>query len=104
MAVTKSWEASVTNRLDFEGKAKSPERQLEFWPLLGASLLVACGLALVYTAKTQDFPALQPKLDSGELVDINSVKGANDLMNALFVFNDAGERAYAADRVYTFLL
>ena len=89
MAVTKSWEASVTNRLDFEGKTKSRERQREFWPLLGASLLVACGLALVYTAKTQDFPALQQRLDAGELVDINAVKGPNDLLNALFVFNDA---------------
>ena len=104
MAVTKSWETSVANRLDFEGKAKAPERQREFWPLLGASILVACGFALVYTAKTQDFPALQQRLDSGELVDINSVKSANDLLNTLFVFNDAGERAYAAERVYTFAI
>ncbi len=64
---------------------------------------MACGLALVYTAKTQDFPALQQRIDSGDLVDINSVKSANDLMNALFVFNDAGERAYAADRIIRFL-
>ena len=26
MAVTKSWESSVATRLNFEGKAKSPER------------------------------------------------------------------------------
>jgi cell division protein FtsI/penicillin-binding protein 2/cell division protein FtsW (lipid II flippase) len=104
MAVTKSWESSVANRLDFEGKAKSPERQREFWPLLGASLLVACGLVLVFTAKTQDFPALQQRLDAGDLVDINSVQGANDLLKTLFVFSDAGERAYAADRVWEFLV
>ena len=40
MAVTKSWESSVASRLDLEGRAKSPERRREFWPLLGASLLV----------------------------------------------------------------
>ena len=104
MAVTKSWESSVASRLDFEGKTKSPERQRELWPLLGASLLVACGLLLVYTSKTQDFPSSQQRLDSGDLVDVNSVTSAKDLMNALFVFNDAGERAYAADRIYTFLI
>ena len=104
MAVTKSWESAGTNRLDFAGKARSPERQREFWPLLGASILVACGLALVYTAKTQDFPTLQQHLDSGDLVDINSVAGSKDLLNALFVFSDSGERAYAADRLWTFLL
>ncbi len=104
MAVTKSWESSVASRLDFEGKAKCPERQRELWPLLGASILVACGLALVFTAKTQDFPSFQQRLDAGDLIDINTVKSANDLMNALFVFNDAGERAYAAERVYTFVL
>ena len=104
MAVTKSWESAVASRLDFEGKTKSPERRSELLPLLGASILVACGLALVYTAKTQDFPALQKQLDSGDLVDINAIKSPNELLNALFVFNDAGERAYAADRVYTFVL
>lgn len=104
MAVTKSWESSVASRLDFEGKAKAPERRREFWPLLGASVLVACGLALVYTAKTQDFPALQQRLDSHDLVDINTVKAADELSNTLFVFNDSGERAYATERVYDFLL
>jgi cell division protein FtsW (lipid II flippase)/cell division protein FtsI/penicillin-binding protein 2 len=103
MAVTKSWNSAVASRLDLEGRAKCPERKREFWPLLGASILIACGLVLVYTAKTQDFPALQQHLDSGDLVNINSVKSAAEIANILFVFNDSGERAYAAERVWSFL-
>jgi len=103
MAVTKSWESAVASRLDFEGKAKSPERKREFWPMLGASLLVICGLVLVYTAKTQDFPLLQERLDSGELLDINSAANAGDISKILFVFTDSDERAYAAGRIYSYL-
>lgn len=104
MAVTKSWESSVQSRLDFEGKSKPIERRREFWFLLGATILVACGMALVYTAKTQDFPLLQQKLGSGELININAVTSANDLANALFFFSDSEERAYAAEHLYQFLL
>jgi len=71
--------------------------------LLGASILVACGLVLVYTAKTQDFPVLQQRLVSNELVNINSAKSAAEISNVLLVFNDPGERTYAAERVWTFL-
>ena len=103
MAVTKSWESSVASRLDFAGKAKSPERQREFFPLLGASVLVACGLALAFSAKTQDFPALQQRLAAGELVDINSAKGPSEISSILLVFSDPAERAYAASRIWSFL-
>jgi cell division protein FtsW (lipid II flippase)/cell division protein FtsI/penicillin-binding protein 2 len=103
MAVTKSWEAAVASRLDFEGKAKAPERGREFWALLGATLLVAAGLVLVYTAKTQDFPALQQRLDSGDLLDINSATKPADISKILLVFTDPEERAYAAERVWEFL-
>jgi cell division protein FtsI/penicillin-binding protein 2/cell division protein FtsW (lipid II flippase) len=103
MAVTKSWDSAVASRLNLEGKAGSPERKREFWPLLGATVLVACGFLLVYTAKTQDFPALQQHLDSGDLVNVNSAKSADEISKVLLVFNDPGERAYAAERVWTFL-
>jgi cell division protein FtsI/penicillin-binding protein 2/cell division protein FtsW (lipid II flippase) len=103
MAVTKSWDSAVASRIAFERKAGSPERKREFWPLLGASILVAGGLALVYSAKTQDFPTLQQHLDSGELLDINTAKNAGEIANILFVFEDPGERAYAAERVWSFL-
>ncbi len=103
MAVTRSWDSAVASRLDLEGKASSPERQREFWPLLGATILVACGLVLVYTAKTQDFPTLQQHLDSTDLVNLNSAKSAAEISNVLLLFNDPGERAYASERVWTFL-
>jgi cell division protein FtsI/penicillin-binding protein 2/cell division protein FtsW (lipid II flippase) len=103
MAVTKSWDSTVASRVDLAGKASSPERKREFWPLLGATVLVACGLVLVYTAKTQDFPALQQHLEAGDLVNLNSAQSAADIANVLLVFNDPGERAYASERVWSFL-
>ena len=104
MAVTKSWESAVASRLDLEGKTKSPERRREFWPLVGASFLVTCGLVLVYTAKTQDFPSLEQHFAAGDLVDINSAKAPADLSKTLFAFSDQGERAYVAEQIWTFVL
>jgi cell division protein FtsI/penicillin-binding protein 2/cell division protein FtsW (lipid II flippase) len=103
MAVTKSWESSVASRPDFEGKAKSLERNREFFALFGASVLAACGLALVFAAKTQDFPALEQRLRANELVDINTAKSAQEISNVLLVFSDPGERDYAAERIWNFV-
>ena len=54
MAVTKSWDAKLASQLVVEKRPRNHERTLEFFLLAGASLLVACGLAMVFSAKTQD--------------------------------------------------
>jgi len=87
MAITRSWEASTAHKLDFEGRAQAPERQREFWLLACASLLVACALALVLAAKTQDFADLGRRLHDRELLNLNSAQNIDEVSAALAVFN-----------------
>ena len=94
MAVTKSWESRATPQLAFNPRLKNRERRREFWWLLGATALVACGLAVVFTAKTQDFPETQAKLTSGELVNLNTASP-----DQVLVASDA----YINERLHAFL-
>ncbi len=83
MAITKSWEASVAVEQE-RGKRVAPiERRRELVWLLGASMIVGCGLALVVAAKTQDFPDLQGRLDRGELLNLNAVAAPDKLLPVL---------------------
>jgi cell division protein FtsI/penicillin-binding protein 2/cell division protein FtsW (lipid II flippase) len=72
MAVTKSWELPAAVHSDVERGAKAPERFREFLFLLPASLLVAVGLFLVFTAKTQD-------MYGGQFLNLNTVQTAAQL-------------------------
>jgi cell division protein FtsI/penicillin-binding protein 2/cell division protein FtsW (lipid II flippase) len=103
MAITRSWETSTALKLDFEGRAKAPERQREFWLLAGASLLVACALALVLAAKTQDFADLASRLNDHQLLDLNRAKNVDEISAGLPVFNDQIERQDAANRIWSLL-
>jgi cell division protein FtsI/penicillin-binding protein 2/cell division protein FtsW (lipid II flippase) len=103
MAVTKSWESRASAEPVVERRAKNLERQREFWWLLGASALVACGLAAVFSAKTQEFPQIQAQLASGELINLNSAPSKEVLDQALVLIDDAGQRAYVAERLQAFL-
>lgn len=103
MAITRSWEASTALKLDFEGRAKTPERPREFWLLASASLLVACALALVLAAKTQDFADLARRLNDRELLDLNRAKNVAEISAALPVFNDPVQRQDAANRIWALL-
>ncbi len=71
MAITRSWEAPAS--VGEPAKTPAPqERRREFLFLLLAAVLVTCGLALVYFAKTQPFSDFQPRLDRGELLNLNA--------------------------------
>ena len=101
MAVTRSWESpAAAARPGFERGAASPERRREFFFLLPASLLVAWGLALVYTAKTQDWAQ---DANSGHILNLNSAETPAQLSNVLQVFNDPANRAYITERTWDFL-
>jgi len=102
VAVTKSWEAKV---LAAETKARSIGRAgwCKLAWLVGASLLVGAGLFLVYTAKTHDFSELSGKLSAGELIDLNRMVTANDLLPFLQVFPDPEERQAVAQRVFDYV-
>jgi cell division protein FtsW (lipid II flippase)/cell division protein FtsI/penicillin-binding protein 2 len=101
MAVTRSWESQAAVRPSFQ-QIPSPERRREFFFLLPASLLVICGLALVFAAKTQEFPSLQTRLDGGQLLNLNAVKSPAELSAVLQIFNPA-QRADLAARSWSFL-
>jgi len=71
--------------------------------LLGASLVVSCGLLLVFLAKTQDFPETQARLASGELLNVNAVSAPQQLAPALEVFSDPAQRDSVAQRLFDFM-
>ncbi len=104
MAVTRSGESSLVLQLEISGGATPSERRKEFWWLLGASVLVASGLLLVLTAKTQDFPELQNKLSSGELLNINADPSPQQLASVLrTVLSNSQDSELVTDRVEEFL-
>lgn len=103
MAVTKSWEAKVLSLGATPGAAPARVGWREFAWLFGASLFVAAGLALVYLAKTANFPALASSLDRGELLNLNQVSQPDDLLPFLLVFPDGAERQSVAKKTYDFL-
>lgn len=68
--------------------------------LIGAGLLVAAGLNLVYRAKTQDFPALQQGLAAKRILNLNGLSTREDLLPLLSTIPDAKQRQEAARRIY----
>ena len=68
MAVTKSWESKVLATNAKAGTAAGRVGWREFSWLACSSLLVAAGLLMVYSAKTQSFPDLSAALAHGDLL------------------------------------
>jgi cell division protein FtsI/penicillin-binding protein 2/cell division protein FtsW (lipid II flippase) len=101
MALTRSWEA----RKPFvsPGAAAARPRSAGICWLLGASLLVACGLAFVYLAKTQDFADVSDRLREGGMLNLNAVSDAGGLLPYLEVFQDRAQREAAAEKTFAFL-
>ena len=60
----------------------------EFAWLALSSVLVAAGLLMVYSAKTQSFPESSAALARGELLDLNQVSKPDQLLPFLQVFQD----------------
>jgi cell division protein FtsW (lipid II flippase)/cell division protein FtsI/penicillin-binding protein 2 len=103
MAVTKTWEARTAASIRLAEAFKPAERRRETWWLAGASAVVACGLALVVIAKTQDFADLRGRLDHGELLNLNEVTRPEQLLPVLQVIGNASERQAIAERLCSYL-
>ena len=73
MAVTKSWESKVLATGAKAGAAPGRVGWREFSWLACSSVMVALGLLMVFSAKTQNFPELSGALARGELIDLNRV-------------------------------
>lgn len=99
MAVTNTWQARETLELQRAEAVTSRERRRETWWLLAATLIVACGLAMVFVAKTQDFPEEQQHLDHGELLNLSRATAPTQLLPVLQMVQDPTQRDAVAQRI-----
>ncbi len=103
MAVTKSWEVVTAAKVELAGPTKPAARRGELLWLTAASALAICGLFLVFVAKTQDFGEEQARLDRGELLNLNWVTGAAQLIPVLAAIPEPSQRELAAQRIWDYL-
>ncbi|HEX5228805.1 MAG TPA: FtsW/RodA/SpoVE family cell cycle protein [Bryobacteraceae bacterium] len=103
MAVTKSWESKVVASGARGAKASGRIAWREFLWLAASSLLVAAGLLMVYSAKTQDLSDASAALAHGALLDLNSVSKPEQLLPFLKVFPDDARRRGIAEQVFNYL-
>src|ERR1700722_15069173 len=102
MALTRSWEERRPGFAPASSTSKTPREPGVLW-LAGASLLVACGLAFVYIAKTQNFPDVSERLRHGDMLDLNSVSASDQLLPYLDIFQDGGGGGGGAGKAFAFL-
>jgi cell division protein FtsW (lipid II flippase) len=100
MPVTRSTAASrPAIRRGFEPRPVWRFREL-LWSV-AAMLLVAAGLWLVWSAKTQDFAAVEQGLASKQILNLNALGAREDLLPVLSNFYpDPAERAFVARKIY----
>ena len=103
MAVTKSWESNVVSTGAKGAMATGRIAWREFIWLALSSALVAAGLLMVYSAKTQNFPEMSAALSRGELIDLNQVSKPEQLLPFLQVFQDEAQREQAANKMFDYL-
>ncbi|HTT61225.1 MAG TPA: FtsW/RodA/SpoVE family cell cycle protein [Bryobacteraceae bacterium] len=96
MIRTRSWEAARVP------SAAAPRAPRVFW-LAGASFLVAAGLTVVFIAKTQNFADVSERLRHGDLLNLNTVSSAGQLLPFLDIIQDRAEREASAARLFAFL-
>ncbi|MFL6192618.1 MAG: FtsW/RodA/SpoVE family cell cycle protein [Thermoanaerobaculia bacterium] len=77
-----------------------PARTTETLLLAAAGLVVLLGLVLVYLATVKPLEAVGPKLASGEIVNLNELRGSDQLLPILDVFESSSERSFAAQRIW----
>jgi cell division protein FtsI/penicillin-binding protein 2/cell division protein FtsW (lipid II flippase) len=103
LAVTKSWESKVLVTGAKAGAASGRVGWREFAWLALSSVMVAAGLLMVYSAKTQTFPEQSAALGRGDLLDLNGVSKPEQLLPFLQVFQDEGDRVAASNKIFDYL-
>jgi cell division protein FtsW (lipid II flippase)/cell division protein FtsI/penicillin-binding protein 2 len=103
MSVTRSWEQVVTAEVGTFTVPIPPARKRELWWLLGSSLLVTISLLMVCLAKTQNFGELQSRLGRGELLNLNAVTDAEQLLPFLQIYRDEEERNQVAEAIWSYV-
>jgi cell division protein FtsI/penicillin-binding protein 2/cell division protein FtsW (lipid II flippase) len=103
LAVTKSWESKVLATGAKAGAMPGRVGWREFVWLALSSALVAVGLLMVYSAKTQNFAQLSAALAQGGLLDLNQVSKPEQLLPFLQVFQDEARREEAATKIFEYV-
>lgn len=103
MAVTRSWEQRVIVQVGPFEKRAPEERRRELPWLVGASMFVCAGLAMVLFAKTGNFSELSSQLDRGEMLNLNAVTKPAQLLPFLQIFSDPTERELVAERITNYI-
>jgi len=103
LAVTKSWESKVISTGARGAIAPGRIAWREFLWLACSTILVAAGLLMVYSAKTQTFPESSAALGRGELLDLNRVSKPEELLPFLRIFQDDAEREAVANKIFDYI-
>jgi cell division protein FtsW (lipid II flippase) len=82
------------------GAPAAGARNTEALLLAAAALVVLLGLALAYLAMVKPLEDVAPKLASGELVNLNDLRSADQLLATLDVFAGSAERSFAAEAIW----
>ncbi len=72
--------------------------------LLVSSAVVAVGLFLVFRAKTDSFSDIADKLKNKQVVSLNTVSSADDLVPLLTVIPEGDDRQFAAKKIYEYIV
>jgi cell division protein FtsW (lipid II flippase) len=75
-------------------------RRSEALWMLAASLVLACGFALVYQAKSRGFAAIESGLANGQLLNLNNLSSREQVLPFLGIFAQPAERQFAARKIY----
>ncbi|MFQ5570216.1 MAG: FtsW/RodA/SpoVE family cell cycle protein [Rhodothermales bacterium] len=90
----------VVKRTGSITEAATALRRRERRWLLAASLTIAFGLWLAYSAKTEHFDEVRIRLDEGTLIDLNTLESAEPLLPFLTPhYTTPADRRFAADHI-----
>src|SRR3954470_9357158 len=110
MAVTRSTAADRQRRdgsppvrgggFHLPGLPGAPSRGREAVLLGAAGLVVLLALILSYLATVKTLDGLEAKLTSGEVVNLNALRGSDQLLPVLDVFDSSAERSFVAQEIW----
>ncbi len=110
MAVTRSTAADRQRRdgsspvrgggFGLPGLPGAPSRGLEAILLAAAGLVVLLALILSYLATVKPLDGFEAKLTSGEVVNLNALRGSDQLLPVLDVFDSSAERSFVAQEIW----
>ena len=108
MAVTRSTAADRRQReaaapgagFAVQGLPGAPTRNRETLLLAAAALVVLFGWILVYLATVKPLEEIAPQLASGQIVNLNDLRGSDQLLPVLDGLDSSAERAFVAQQIW----